>query len=382
MKFLITLSFAVGLALGGILWALPSRAQQPPAAAQAPDSNQKPHIDLVFAIDCSGSMGAVINTAKQKVWAIVNEIAKAKPAPVLRIGLLGYGNGNNTYRMFPLSDDLDEVYKNLMTFKDEGWGSEFVGLAIHKATSEMKWEKARQQLKVIYVVGNETARQGPDGFDYTITAPAAIRSDINVNAIYCGNAGGQETWRELATLADGQYMEIAASGGAITVATPFDKQLDTLSVSLNKTYLAYGAAGKDRFANQSLQDLNARQAGGFGAGAERALAKSAVQYNNRMWDLVDASREKDFDLAKIKDTDLPEEMRKMTLAERKAHIAKKSAERTALQDEIKALSAKRDAHVKAEIAKQGLNTDKSFDEAIRKSVTEQARKKGFKFEDR
>ena len=50
-----------------------------------------PRIDVVFCIDCSGSMGGVIDTAKQKVWEIVNEIAKAKPVPVLRIGLLGYG---------------------------------------------------------------------------------------------------------------------------------------------------------------------------------------------------------------------------------------------------------------------------------------------------
>src|SRR5215213_10186934 len=90
------------------------------AKADAPKPEDKPHIDVVFCIDCSGSMGPVIETAKQKVWAIVNEVAKAKPAPVLRIGLLGYGNADNRYRSFDLSDDLDEVYKQLVTFRDEG----------------------------------------------------------------------------------------------------------------------------------------------------------------------------------------------------------------------------------------------------------------------
>src|SRR5258708_3541683 len=51
-------------------------------------SSEKPHIDVVFCLDCSGSMGPVIETAKQKVWSIVNEIARAKPSPILRIGLL------------------------------------------------------------------------------------------------------------------------------------------------------------------------------------------------------------------------------------------------------------------------------------------------------
>jgi len=109
------------------------------AAGAAKPAEDKPHIDVVFCIDCSGSMGPVIETAKQKVWAIVNEVAKAKPSPVLRIGLLGYGNADASYRAFDLTDDLDEVYKNLVTFKDEGWGDEWVGLAVHKATAEMHW---------------------------------------------------------------------------------------------------------------------------------------------------------------------------------------------------------------------------------------------------
>src|SRR3954452_15936111 len=90
-------------------------------------AEEKPHIDVVFCVDCSGSMGPVIEAAKQKVWSIVNEVARARPSPVLRIGLLGYGNADATYRRFDLTDDLDEVYKNLMTFKDEGWGDEYVG---------------------------------------------------------------------------------------------------------------------------------------------------------------------------------------------------------------------------------------------------------------
>ena len=76
----------------------------PDTAALPPSGGGKAHIDVVFAIDCSGSMGPVIETAKKKVWTIVNEIARAKPSPVLRIGLIGYGNANRT---FPLSDDLD-----------------------------------------------------------------------------------------------------------------------------------------------------------------------------------------------------------------------------------------------------------------------------------
>jgi hypothetical protein len=350
------------------------------ASAARAEEAEKPRIDMVFCIDCSGSMGPVIETAKQKVWAIVNEIARARPAPVLRIGLLGYGNADQAYRKFDLSDDLDTVYKNLVTFKDEGWGQEYVGRAIQKATTEMQWASGKQILKVIYVVGNETARQGPTEWDYATTAPAAIRQGIMVNAIYCGSAGGEETWREFARMADGQYLAIAASGGAIALQTPFDAELDTLSKRLNTTYVAYGAMGRLGRENQVAQDNNARQVGGVRIAAERALSKASLQYNNRKWDLVDASQEKDFDWSKIKDEDLPEEMRKLTLAQRKAYVQKKVDERKTVQEQIRTLAAKRDTYLKEETRKQGLKGDQAFDEAVRRSITEQAEKKGFRFE--
>jgi len=328
-------------------------------------------------------MGPVIETAKQKVWAIVNQTAKAKPSPVLRIGLIGYGNAMGPFRTFPLTDDLDEVYKNLMTFKDEGWGSEYVGLAVHKATVDMPWAGGKQTLKVVYVVGNETARQGPADMDYAKTAPAAIAKGIIVNAIYCGDAEYQTatpTWRELAKLADGQYMEIARTGGAVYVATPFDDELARQSAALNGTYLAFGERGQQGQQNQLAQDANAAGLSKQVA-AERSAAKAVVLYRNASWDLVDAAKEKDFKLEAVKDEQLPEAMRNLTPEQRKAYVEQKAKEREAIQTKIKELAAKRDAFLKEESAKRGLTGDKAFDNAVRESLTKQAESKGYRFEE-
>lgn len=353
------------------------------AAVEAIKPDEKPHIDIVFCIDCSGSMGPVIETAKQKVWAIVNEVARAKPAPILRIGLLGYGDSERTWRKFDLTDDLDEVYKNLTTFRDEGWGREFVGMAVHKATEELAWSSGKQVLKIIYVVGNETARQGPDEFDYAKTAPKAIAKGIIVNAIYCGDAGKAQvapTWMEMAKLADGQYMEIAATGGAVIVATPFDKELGELSGKLNTTYIGYGALARDGAAKQQAGDQNAAGLSAPSA-ADRAVAKSARQYDNARWDLVDASKKEGFKLESLKEEELPEELRKLKPEERQACIDAKAKEREQLQTQIKEIAAKRDAYIKAETEKQGLKGDQAFDHAVRESLNAQAKEKGFKFEE-
>ena len=360
----------VALMLGGVAW-----------GAEA--AEEKPHIDVVFCIDCSGSMGPVIETAKQKVWAIVNQVAKAKPSPELRIGLIGYGNATGPFRTFALTSDLDEVYKNLLPFDDRLGGDEFVGLAIHKATTEMKWAEGKQVMKVIYVVGNETAHQGPAEFDYTKTARAAIAKGIMVNAIYCGDydyATAHSTWQEFAKLADGSYTEIAGQGGAVTVATPFDQELTDLSGKLNTTYVGYGEQRREKVAQQVANDATSAHYS-LSSAADRAGAKASPQYGNGNWDLVDATKSvKDFDVKKLKDEELPEEMRKMTPDERVAFVARKAKEREQIAGQIKELSGKRDVYIKAEVAKKGLDTNKSFDESVRKSITEQAAKKGFEFE--
>jgi von Willebrand factor type A domain len=346
-------------------------------------ANEKPKIDIVFCIDCSGSMGPVIETAKQKVWAIVNEVARAKPSPELRIGLIGYGNAMGPFRTFPLTSDLDEVYKNLLPFNDRLGGDEYVGLAIHKATTEMKWSEGKQVMKVIYVVGNETAHQGPAEFDYTKTAPAAIAQGIMVNAIYCGDYDyqvGSPTWREVAKLADGSYMEIAAQGGAVVVATPFDQQLNELSGKLNTTYVGYGRQRAEKLAQQSLNDQQSAHYS-LSSAADRAGAKASAQYDNSNWDLVDAAKNnKDFDVKKLKEEELPDEMRKMTPEARVAFVETKSKERAEIAKQIKELSGKRDAYIKEEVQKKGLDTNKAFDEAVRKSIMEQGARKGFEFE--
>lgn len=352
--------------------------------ARADEEKKSGEIDLVICIDRSGSMDQVIETAKQKVWSIVNDIAKVRPTPALRIGLIGYGSADKEFRFFDLTDDLDTVYKNLMTFRTDMGGDEWVGATVRKATKEMSWSKNKEALRMIFMVGNETAMQGTDDNMYLKTCPEAIKSDIVVNAIYCGkpNADEEKTWREVAKLADGSFTMIDITGGAVSIATPMDEDLAKMNEALNGTYVAFGGRGKEKKENQKAQDAAAGEAGGAGVQADRALAKASGAYNAAGWDLVDASKNKDFKLEDVKDEDLPEAMRKMTLDEKKAHIAKMTEERAKLQKEVQAKAAERAKYIEEEMKKQGLNQDKAFDEAVRKMIHEQAAKKGFKVEEK
>lgn len=354
------------LALMG-LFATPLRAQ---------DGPQRGKVDVVFCIDRSGSMDRVIETAKRKVWTIVNEVAQQKPTPVLRIGLIGYGSGDKDIKFFPLSTDLDKVYENLTTFRCDMGGDEWVGWAILQAAEKMEWSTERKALKMIFMVGNETAMQGNEANFYTKTAPLALKKGITVNAIYCGKPSAEEekTWRELASMSDGLYSQIDLSGGEVTIQTPHDKALVELNQKLNGTYLPFGrrgAEGKDK-----LEEADRKTAGAGAAPsvAARAAAKASAVYNNAAWDLVDASKEKEFDLAKVKTEDLPKEMQSMSAEQRKAHLEKALQEREAVQKEIAKVSLERQKYIDAEMKKQNLTADQSFDAAVRRTIQEQAAK--------
>ena len=53
-------------------------------------------VDLAICLDTSGSMQGLIDSARQGIWAIVNDLALAQPTPKLRVALLTYGNNGHS----------------------------------------------------------------------------------------------------------------------------------------------------------------------------------------------------------------------------------------------------------------------------------------------
>jgi len=377
----------VFLVAGAGAWSGVDRAAADPAAAAtpaAPVAQDKP-IDLVICLDTSGSMRGLIESAKQKLWAVVNELAMAKPRPNLRVGLYHYGNSGLkaetgwVQQLCPLTDDLDSVYSKLFPLRTNG-GTELVARVVRAAVNELDWSKDKAALRMIFVAGNERATQDTK-YGLRETCKAAASRGIIVNTIFCGDMStGQKTgWQDAAVWADGQYSAIDQDRGTVVVTTQYDKKLAELGAKLNKTYVAYGKGGAAGAALQTAMDSSAASVNAPAA-AGRAVAKSTGLYRNTGWDLVDAAKEGKVEVEKVAEKDLPENMRKMTPEQRKQHVAEQAKNRAAIQAKIQKLSAKRDAEVKAKMAEKGLDESKSMDAALRAAVREQARKKDFKFE--
>src|SRR3954467_13396584 len=88
-------------------------------AAPKEIKDKKPNVEVVFCLDTTGSMGGLIEAAKQKIWSISNQIAGGKPTPLLKVGLVAYRDKGDAYvtKVFDLSDDLDAVHATLKGFR-------------------------------------------------------------------------------------------------------------------------------------------------------------------------------------------------------------------------------------------------------------------------
>lgn len=358
-------------------------------------SNVKPeasarNIDIVLCLDVSGSMNGLVDSAKSKLWAIVNQMGSLQPAPNLRVGLYSYGH--STYRQqdgwvrkeADLTLDLDEVYKKLSDLK-LGGGTEYVARVCRDAIADQPWSDDKEALKIIFVCGNEPASQDPQ-VTLKDVADKAKTKGIIINPIFCGRAEHHDAkdWKELAGLAEGCFASIDQNKAMLAIATPMDKELAELSAKINDTYVAYGADGKgmDAQMKQRAQDANASNAAP-GAAAERAVTKASGVYRNEQWDLVDRmNRDKDFDVNKLKDEELSEEMRKLKPEERAAFLKKKNEDRVELQKKISELGVQRQQFIDEEMKKRKTDGDKGFDEAIKAALKEQAARKGIKIEDK
>lgn len=349
-------------------------------------ASKKEHpIDLVICLDTSSSMNGLIDSAKQKIWDIVNELATAKPRPHLRVGLYAYGSpsfgsaSGFVHKQVDLTDDLDKVFTELSSLSTNG-GDEYCARVISTATSEQPWNKDKKTLKIIVDAGNEPATQDPriNVFD---AARAAASQGIIVNMIFCGSPSNPQSsdWRKVATMSDGQFAAIDQNNGTVVTSTPFDQKLAELSGSINNTYIAYGREGQYGQQKQMEADYLSQSLGASNF-ASRAVAKIGGQYRNSSWDLVDASKEQNFDLSKCKKEELPLQMQKMSTDERKAYLNKKVNERAGIQKQIAALSAQRTSYIQEELKKSGKSTDKAFDNAMLSALRQQAQRNGFTFD--
>jgi hypothetical protein len=361
---------------------------RPPVIMPKPIS--RPKIQLAILLDTSGSMDGLINQTRQQLWQVVNEFRGAKRlgmTPVLEVALFEYGNDGNARsagfvrQLSGFTTELDRISEGLFSLTTNG-GSEYCGYAIHTAVNNLRWSSNPNDLKTLFIAGNEPFSQGPIQYQFAIQQ--ATQKGISINTIHAGDyqtgvAGG---WQTGALMAGGDYMNINHNQQVVHIAAPQDSDIARLNSQLNQTYVPYGKSGKESAKRQQKQDSLSSSVS-TSLLAERAKSKASSYYKNTEWDLVDAVNEGTVELeevAQMPTESLPAPMQKMEAAEKKAYIQEQANKRAEIQQQIAKLGEARSAHIQGAKKAQKQTADKDMSEAMVQAIRKLAKTKQYEFQ--
>jgi Mg-chelatase subunit ChlD len=377
--------------------ALNSTAGTPPTGGAAqfvppvdPDTQERPRIEVIFALDTTSSMSGFIQAAKEKIWSIASTMASAQPAPEIKIGLIAFRDRGDAYvtQVTDLSADLDSVYATLMNFKAAGGGDgpESVNQALYDAVHRVSWSQGTGAYKVIFLVGDAPPhRDYPFDVQYPETLKAANAKGIRVNTIQSGTNGNTtREWQRIAALSQGEFFNVSADGSAVAIATPFDRHIAALSRELDDTRLYFGSAEDKAQQKLKLDATEKLHANASAATRARRAAFNASPSGAHNFlgkkELVDAVVAGRVDLDAMAEAELPASLQAVAPAARKSMVMDRANKRGELQQQIEELTGKRDAYLADKVAAEG-SAEASLDNKLYHTVRRQAATKGMVYEE-
>lgn len=362
----LALSFTLLAAFGAAdrAQAAPTKQKKVKADATVP-AVSRDQVEIVFVLDTTGSMGGLIDGAKKKIWFIANEVLRSERQPSLKVGLVAYRDKGDAYvtKSLPLTNDLDKVYTELMSFRAGGGGDgpEHVNAGLDAAVTKQPWSQGKDVLKMVFLVGDAPPHMDyDDDRKHEVISKDAVANNIYIHTIQCGGDPNTKlAWTKIARNSEGRYAAIKQTGGVVAKATPFDAELGRLAAELDDTTVEIG---EDRKARASTRRAAKKFAGAAPASvaAERAMVKAKVKVSadKDLVSLYEAEGEEA--IAKLDDKALPVAIAKKPASQRVAHVKRMAKKRKALRSKIQALEKKRAGYIKEE-ARTAAPAEAAFD---------------------
>jgi len=382
------ITFAIGVAIA-TAWVF-DRTEEP-TISPVQLSSGGASMEMVFVLDTTGSMGGLLTGAKERIWGIINEVMQTSKLSSVKVGLVAYRDRGDRYitQVLPLTEDLDKVYSTLMDYEAQGGGDEpeDVRRALAEGVSQAGWSLTSPgNAQILFLVGDAPPHDYADEPNPLTTADLAVKQGIIVNTIQCGSSAmTQQVWEAIARRGQGQYFLIPQNGGVQTISTPYDEQLSQLGSRLGGTYMSYGGGGGaagGQYRETQKQAVDAYESivatrSAPSAAAERTVNK-ALNSKAYIGDLLQDIENGSTKLESVKTEDLPSELQKLSVEERKQEIEKRLAERREIRKQIMELSQQRTAYIASERKKRTGGAQNGFDVAVSAALREQLAKKGIR----
>ena len=349
--------------------------------------NPSAKIQVVFTLDCTGSMGGLIQAAKDKIWSIATGMSQTEPKPDISFGFVFYRDRGDAFvtKKIPLTNDMDLVYKELMTMQAAGGGDmpESVNQALYESVKDFQWDPDTMVYKVIFLVGDAPPHMDyQDDVKYPQTCKMAVKKDIVINTIQCGSIHETEPiWKEIAQRGYGAYLRLSQSGSEVVIKTPYDDGISHCMRTIDETRIYYGStAFKSEMKSKTMNSEKINSGASSAVLAKRAeyissnsKAKEAYMGRNELVSDLESGKVK---LEAIKVEDLPDNMQKMTLEERKKYVREMAEKRRQMEAQLALKIKEREKYVAEETEKLGEDAVKnSFSGNVHQVIVEQAKVK-------
>jgi hypothetical protein len=357
-----------------VLWLKPwasermiaGHGDEPDPVVQEPSGRP---VDIVFAVDTTGSMGGLLDGAKRTVWSIANQVKSIDPNADLRVGLVAYRDLGDDYvtKNFALTDDLDAMYAELTSYQAAGGGDvpENVDAALYDAVHKMKWRSGAK--KMIFLVGDAPPSSRGEVPRFEQTAEQAAKYQIKVNTIRCGQDGETaQAWQRIAMLGHGEFSTIQQDGGVQHIATPYDDKMAALAAEIDSTTVIYG---DDSMRAGYASKVAIASAAPASAKADRGLyyaKRKGVASAKPAEDAVAGISTGAMNIDGLEEGKLPADMRGKSKDELKRELEARAAKRQAAQAEIEKLAKEREAFISKNKTDEG-----GFDSVVKQTLETQ-----------
>lgn len=345
-------------------------------------------MQVVFTLDVTGSMGSLINAARDKIWSIANSLRQSNSQIDLEIGVVAYRDRGDEFvtKIIELNPDIDQVFAELNALSANGGGDEpeSVNQALKDAVNAIHWDQSPSTIRTIFLVGDCPPHMNyRKDVPYQETCQQALSKDIVINTIQMGSNGTTRMiWQEIASLTRGEFNNTDMNVNQVAISTPFDEELKRKTMELEKSKTYYG----DKTVVEEQVQIKETKIQAASTMTVETAARRADYYNAAGYDddffgdneIISDIAAGTVSLDEIEESDLPTDLQAVPVAERKEYLDTLVANRLEVQAEIESLIMQREVYITNNNSADVL--ENSLSNKVLQSVKKQAAAKDIKID--
>jgi hypothetical protein len=175
----------------------------------------RPALDVVFCLDCTGSMDDEIDRLKRTIDLVARRLCSLPGSPRLRLGLVRYRDRGDDFvvQTFDLTPDI-ERFRGLIAATEAAGGGDYpedVQAGLAAAVEQVTWDPGPDTARLVFLIGDAPPHLYPDEPSYPHTLQRAVEKGVKCFSLAASGLddAGELVWRQIAQATCGRFIFIS-----------------------------------------------------------------------------------------------------------------------------------------------------------------------------